>query len=273
MLCPSCGCDNADNARFCVNCGRSFAEGAVPAEAPQAVPEAAPAVSSKKNSDKTVLILALIAAVALLCSTQPKTVYCWITDVSALLLAFFCWKKYGFATKEMAIAFSVNAFRFIWLDFAQIIGARHSVYSTFSILSRITLYASLALYWLLLFSRSRKKELGIGFFFCSCFTSLYILWKFFKDANSNFSTVMFYLGWLAFMAVYFILFFADEECSLGVKNLFQGLKAKIASAPKAADKAAVSDPAGDYDICPVCGSKVAKESVFCTNCGNKKNPE
>lgn len=179
----------------------------------------------------------------------------------------------------MAIAFSVNAFRFIWLDFEKIFGLRSTTYSKFAILARVTLYASLVFYWLIVVKKARSnKTFSLGFFFTNCFTSLYILWKFFKSLSTNFSSVLFYIGWIAFMAVYFLLFLADDELSAPVKALFGAAKEKIASASassaaKADAPAAPAEPEGDYDICPVCGNKMEKTSIFCTNCGNKKNQD
>lgn len=44
MYCPQCGKPNADDARFCTNCGTALTAAAVPAEAPRSAARTAPTV-------------------------------------------------------------------------------------------------------------------------------------------------------------------------------------------------------------------------------------
>ncbi len=57
MKCPSCGCENRDDAKFCTKCGKSL------------VQKAAPNPTEKKSNTSKYIIVALIIIIALLVAT------------------------------------------------------------------------------------------------------------------------------------------------------------------------------------------------------------
>ena len=77
----------------------------------------------------------------------------------------------------------------------------------------------------------------------------------------GFRNVIFYLGWLSFIAVYAMLIFTDERTIPYIKGLFSG-----------ANRSSTANYQANFaQYCPHCGSGQPADAKFCDRCGGKLN--
>ena len=274
MYCPSCGSKVPDGTKFCEKCGMpikdAFGEPAAQAarqstpgaQTPQVVQKATAFVETLGLSQiqKVVALTAAASALfALICITG--TVASWLTAIAALLLTYLCVKKSGYDSMAMVIAFSVFAARFLWLDLSNLFEGGF-YYEVITILSRLVTYGCVAVYWVTVLGVFRKKELGSALLLLGLgLTALYALIKMFTVFEFGFRSVIFYLGWLCFIAVYGILIYCDGKTLTYIKGLFSG------------SASAYARPAqGFAQYCPNCGNGLPANAMFCDKCGARLSP-
>ena len=241
MYCPSCGSRVSDGAKFCEKCGTPIA-GTVVKEAAdsaqtvnwdaQLSETARRAVEKLELSEvqKGAAVFAAISAVsALICLSG--SIYSWITAIAALCLTYLCAKKCDFQSKLMAIAYSAFILRFLLIDLRTIFESDYVIhYGVFALFIRFVLYVSTVMYWLMIFEKLEKKELGSSILLGSnCLIAIYNFCEIFVDMKYGFRSVMFDLSWLSFVLVFAILVFFDGKTIPYIKSVFSE---KTASEPK-----------------------------------------
>lgn len=269
MYCPSCGSKVPDGTKFCEKCGMPIKEAfdnnpgmgqqnVRHSETSQKIKDAVEQLGLTKIQKVVAITAAASALVALICITG--TFVSWITAIAALLLTYLCVNKFEFSSKAMAIAFSVFAARFLWLDFSNLFnGGIH--YSFFAVLFRIITYGCTVVYWLTVLGTIKKKELGTSIFLLGTgLTALYAFIKMFGSFGNGFRSAIFYLGWIGFIGVYAILIITDGNTIHYIKKLFAG----GANTYKPAQ--------GFAQYCPHCGNGQPADAVFCDKCGTALTP-
>ena len=277
MFCPSCGSKVPEGTKFCEKCGMPIKEAfenqnsqpqqqtvyekVQSSETTQKIKDEIEKLGLTKFQKAVAIVSASTALAFLICITG--TFVSWVTALSALFLTFLCVKKNNYDTIPMAIAFSVFAFRFLIVDLFM-----HANLTVLSVLIHLIVYGCAVVYWLSITGVFKKKELGFSIFLLgNAISAIYAFIHMFMAMSDSFRSVLFYLGWLGFIAVYGMLIVTDNKTIPYIKELFSGANKQNYPPQYQSYTPYQANNAAQY--CPKCGAGQPVDATFCDKCGTK----